>query len=76
MESVGKEMFSGRGSQTVIDDTAAAGRSRLDPAAQDARRSLREMLISIQRFNTLNRLAAGPAGAPSVLPVGRFRREE
>jgi ABC-2 type transport system permease protein len=71
MESVTKEMFGGQGSQTVIDDTL---RQLDSPSSttmpEDEKRSLREMLTSIQRFNTLNRLAAGQAGAPGTTRGG------
>lgn len=62
MEAVSTEMFSGQGSQTVIDDTL----KQLDAPSSttmpdDEKRSLRDMLTSIQRFNTLNRTPAGTA---------------
>ena len=56
MEAVSKEMFSGQGSQTVIDDTLRQLDSPSSTAMpEDEKRSLRDMLTSIQRFNTLNR---------------------
>jgi ABC-2 type transport system permease protein len=63
MEAVSKEMFSGQGSQTLIDDTL----KQLDSPSSatmpdDERRSLREMLTSIQRFNALNRTVLGASG--------------
>ena len=60
MEVVSREMFSGQGSQAVIDDTL---RQLDSPASttmpEDEKRSLRDMLTSIQKFNVLN----GRAGA-------------
>jgi len=60
MEAVSREMFSGQGSQAVIDDTL---RQLDSPASttmpEDEKRSLRDMLTSIQKFNVLN----GRAGA-------------
>ena len=66
MEAVSREMFSGQGSQTVIDDTL----KQLDSAASttmpdDEKTSLRDMLTSIQKFNTLNRRPAGDAAGTS-----------
>jgi ABC-2 type transport system permease protein len=63
MEAVSKEMFSGQGSQAIIDDTL----KQLDSPSsttmpEDERRSLREMLTSIQRFNALNRTVSGANG--------------
>ena len=63
MEAVSKEMFSGQGSQAVIDDTLKQLDSPSSTAMpEDERRSLRDMLTSIQRFNTLNRTSSGGGG--------------
>jgi len=63
MEAVSKDMFSGQGSQAVIDDTLKQLDSPSSTAMpEDERRSLRDMLTSIQRFNTLNRTSSGGGG--------------
>lgn len=66
MEAVSREMFSGQGSQAVIDDML----KQLDAPSSvttpdDERRSLRDMLTSIQRFNSLNRTPSGAASGAS-----------
>jgi ABC-2 type transport system permease protein len=64
MEAVSREMFSGQGSQSVIDDTL----KQLDTPSgttlpEERRTSLRELLKSVQKFNSLNQTTAGgPAG--------------
>jgi ABC-2 type transport system permease protein len=66
MEAVSKEMFSGNGSQTVIDDTLTqldSPSSATMPA--DEKTSLRDMLTSIQKFNTLNGRSGGSRSGTS-----------
>jgi ABC-2 type transport system permease protein len=55
-------MFSGQGSQAVIDDTLKQLDSPTSTTMpEDEKRSLRDMLTSIQKFNALNGNAAGNA---------------
>jgi ABC-2 type transport system permease protein len=63
MEAVSRDVFSGQGSQSVIDDTL----KQLDaasstPMPEEEKASLRDMLKSIRKFNSLN---AGTPGAPA-----------
>jgi ABC-2 type transport system permease protein len=64
MEAVSKEMFSSQGSQNAIDDTLKQLESPGATAMPDEERaSLRDMLASIRKFNTLNGRSAGnPSG--------------
>jgi ABC-2 type transport system permease protein len=69
MEAVSREMFSGQGSQTVIADTLRQLDSPSSIAMpEDEKRSLRDMLTSIQRFNSLNRATPAPASGGLSLP--------
>ena len=69
MEAVSKDMFSGQGSQALIDDTLKQLDSPSSTAIpDDERRSLRDMLASIQRFNTLNRTSSGGGGGGLSMP--------
>jgi ABC-2 type transport system permease protein len=61
MEAVSRDVFSGQGSQSVIEDTL----KQLDaasstPMPEEEKASLRDMLKSIQKFNSLS---AGTPGA-------------
>jgi ABC-2 type transport system permease protein len=77
MEAVSKDMFSGQGSQAVIDDTLKQLDSPSSTAMpEDERRSLRDMLTSIQRFNTLNRPPAGTASGGGGLSMPFEMHEE
>jgi ABC-2 type transport system permease protein len=64
MEAVSREMFSGQGSQAVIDDTLRQLDSPASTTMPEAeKRSLRDMLTSIQKFNVLNgRTGANASG--------------
>jgi len=70
MEAVSKEMFSGQGSQAIIDDTLRQLDSPSTTMPEDEQRSLRDMLTSIQRFNALNRIGATASGAPGATGGG------
>jgi ABC-2 type transport system permease protein len=73
MEAVSKEMFSGQGSQTVIDDTL----KQLDAPAsttmpEDRKATLRDLLTSVRKFNTLNQAQAGNAAGANGTAGGGF----
>ncbi len=54
MEAVSREMFNGQGGQSVIDDTLKQIDSPTSTMPPEERISLREMLQSIQKFNSVN----------------------
>src|SRR5213075_408327 len=68
MEAVSKEMFSGQGSQTVIDDTLKQLDAPSSTMPEDEKASLRDMLKSVQRFNRVS----GTAGSGGQAAGGGF----
>jgi ABC-2 type transport system permease protein len=66
MESVSREVFSGDSGRTVIDDTLRG----LDSSAMpdDQKRLLRDMLVSVQRFNASGGAASTGRGPGITLP--------
>jgi ABC-2 type transport system permease protein len=61
MEAVSREMFNGQGGQKVIDDTISQLDSSPSNLSGEQKTSLRDMLQSLQKFNTLNRNTDGTA---------------